>query len=331
MTEALLAFEDVTVSFADAAMRSTVLDGISFEVAVGESVALVGESGSGKSLVALAALCLLPPAARIDRGQIRFAGRQLLELSERQLSTLRGKDLCLVFQEPSQALNPFARVGDWVQQPLRIHKAAKGHEANERVRRVLDDVGLTHAASKLGKYPHELAYGDRKLLMLASALICRPSLVVLDEPTLGLDPTLQLGLTDSLERMREKLGLSLLTITHDLTLVQRSADTILVMYAGQIVERGSRSDVLQTPAHPYTRGLFESAIPDEIIGPPGTRRLPTIMTGAQRAQTGCRFRHRCAFRAGKPQGWERCDNELPALLSVATGHLSRCHFASDIV
>jgi oligopeptide/dipeptide ABC transporter ATP-binding protein len=131
--------------------------------------------------------------------------------------------------------------------------------------------------------------------------------------------------------MRAKLGLSLLIITHDLTLVERSADTILVMYAGQIIERGPRQAVLDTPAHPYTRGLLGSALPDEISGPPSARRLPTIMSGAQRAQTGCRFRHRCAYRAGKPSGWERCDHESPELVDIAPSHASRCHFAREIV
>jgi oligopeptide/dipeptide ABC transporter ATP-binding protein len=327
---ALLTFEDVRVSFPQGRKRHSAIDDIHFEVGVGETVALMGESGSGKSLIGLTALGLLPPNARVEAGSIRFAGRQLLELSERELAEIRGKELCLVLQEPSQSLNPFVRVRDWLLEPLKIHSAAKGAELQERVRKVLDDVGLAQAATKLGQYPHELAYGDRKLLMLASALVCRPSLVVLDEPTLGLDPTLQLGLMDSLERMRTKLGLSMLIISHDLSLVQRAADRVLVMYAGQIIEQGPRLAVQTSPAHPYTRGLLASTLPEEILGPPSARRLPTIMAGAQRADTGCRFRHRCAYRLQRPNGWERCDVEAPQLNKLTEERFARCHFAGDL-
>jgi oligopeptide/dipeptide ABC transporter ATP-binding protein len=331
LTDPLLVVEQLRLSFPRGRVWRPVVDDVSFQVNIGETVALVGESGSGKSLIGLSTLCLLPPEARLDQGRILFRGIELFKLPERELDRLRGNELCLVLQEPSQAINPVSRVKDWLTQPLKIHRPTARSEFAERVTRVLAEVGLTRAEKKLRKYPHELAHGDKKLLMLASALLCRPTLLVLDEPTQGLDPTTQLALTDNLARLKEKLGLSLLTITHDLTLVERSADVVLVMYAGQIVERGPRERVLALRSHPYTRALWDSAIPAEISGPPEHRRLPVLATTSVDSEgSGCRFRAACWYRAQLPPGYERCDERNPELEEIEAGHWVRCYFAREL-
>ena len=319
----LLEVRDLAVHFHGAAGVARAVDGVSFTVARGETVALVGESGSGKSVTALALLRLIDPPGRIEPGSvIRFESLDLLALDEEPMRQLRGRRIAMVFQEPMTALNPVFRVGDQVAEVARIHEGASRADAWARAVRMLARTGIADAELRARDYPHQLSGGMCQRVLLAMALLLSPSLVIADEPTSALDVTIQAQLLDLLRELPRETGSAVLLITHDFGVVAEMAQRVLVMYGGQIVESAPVRTLFDAPAHPYTAGLL-AAMPrlgqrrDRLTAIPGTVPPATAWP------SGCRFRDRCAH------AWERCATEAPAPVEVSPGHVARCHLVGD--
>ena len=321
--EPLLAVNSLRVYFNTPEGVARAVDGVSFTVAAGETVGLVGESGCGKSVTALSLLRLVPPPGRIEPGSsIHFNGKDLTTLPTEELRQLRGNRLAMIFQEPMTALNPVLTVGDQVAEVVRVHTNASRNEAWERAVKMLAQVGIPDPAARARQYPHELSGGMRQRVMIAMALILEPQLVIADEPTTALDVTIQAQILELLREMRDRTGLALLLITHDLGVVAEMASRVIVMYAGEVVEEAPVNALFENPSHPYTEGLL-AAIPrlgeetDRLKTIRGTVPPPTAWP------SGCRFRDRC------PYAFDRCANEAPALLQVAGGHRARCHLIEE--
>ena len=319
----LLAVNALRVYFPTPEGVARAVDGVSFTVAAGETVGLVGESGCGKSVTALSLLRLIPPPGRIEAGSsIRFDGKDILTLSDENLRQLRGNRLAMIFQEPMTALNPVLTIGDQVAEVVRVHTKASRAEAWERAVRMLATVGIPDPAVRAKQYPHELSGGMRQRVMIAMALILEPQLVIADEPTTALDVTIQAQILELLRELRQRTGLALLLITHDLGIVAEMASRVIVMYAGEVVEEAPVNGLFDNPAHPYTEGLL-AAVPrfgeeqDRLLTIRGTVPPPTAWP------SGCRFRDRC------PYAWDRCRVEAPALLQVGPAHRARCHLVEE--
>jgi oligopeptide/dipeptide ABC transporter ATP-binding protein len=283
-----------------------VVRGVSFEVRAGEAVALVGESGSGKSLTALSLMGLLPPAARVSGGSLRLAGRDLGALPESERRQLRGAEIAMIYQDPMTSLNPLMRVGAQVVEGLEAH-GVRGADARTRAVETLGDVGLPRPERIARAYPHELSGGQRQRVMIAMAVALRPKVLIADEPTTALDVTIQQQVLNLVDDLRRATGLALIWITHDLGVVARVAERVLVMYAGQVVESGATRDLYRTPQQPYTAGLLGS-IPPML----GTDRPPLPQIGGTPPDltgrpVGCSFQPRC------PQRIARCAEHEPAL------------------
>jgi peptide/nickel transport system ATP-binding protein len=236
------------------------VDDVSFDVAAGETLGLVGESGSGKSLTALSIMRLVEPPGRIAAGSIRFKGRDLLTLPEAEMRRVRGAEIALIFQEPMTALNPVFTVGDQIAESLLVHGLATRREARVRAIELLRAVKIPDPATRVDDYPHQLSGGMRQRVLIATAIACRPALVIADEPTTALDVTIQAEILDLLREMKAALNLAMLLITHDLGVIAETADRVAVMQSGRIVEQGAVRAVLKAPQHPYTRSLL-AAIP----------------------------------------------------------------------
>jgi oligopeptide/dipeptide ABC transporter ATP-binding protein len=312
----LLSVEGLTTVFDTPGGPVPAVDGVSFDIRQGETLGLVGESGSGKSVSALSIMRLVQPPGRIHAGHIRFKGRDLLDLSEREMRRVRGADIALIFQEPMTALNPVFTVGDQIGETLLVHGRASRRDAHAQAIALLEAVRIPDPVSRVRDYPHQLSGGMRQRVLIAMALACRPSLVIADEPTTALDVTIQADILDLLREERTALGLSLLLITHDLGVIAGTADRVAVMYAGRIVEAGPVRDVFHRPQHPYTRGLLAS-MPG---GTPG-QRLHAIDGSVPRLGAlpqGCAFNPRC------PDRFERCTSVPPSDYRVGVGHTVRC-------
>lgn len=321
--EPLLSVSGLRVYFNTPEGVARAVDGVSFSVAAGETVGLVGESGCGKSVTALSLLRLVPPPGRIEPGSsIHFDGKDLATLPTEELRQRRGNRLSMIFQEPMTALNPVLTVGDQVAEVVRVHTSASRAEAWDRAVKMLAQVGIPDPAARAKQYPHELSGGMRQRVMIAMALILEPQLVIADEPTTALDVTIQAQILELLRDMRDRTGLALLLITHDLGVVAEMASRVIVMYAGEVVEEASVDELFDNPSHPYTEGLL-AAVPrmgDE------SERLKTIrgtVPPPTAWPSGCRFRDRC------PYAFDRCEKEAPALLQVSSGHSARCHLIDE--
>jgi oligopeptide/dipeptide ABC transporter ATP-binding protein len=302
---------------------------LSFTIAAREVLGLVGESGSGKSVTSLAVMRLLPPQAR-SSGQIYFdAGKNgipqpcnLLESPECEIRSLRGSRIGMIFQEPMTALNPVMRVGDQIAEAVRAH--ANGREvvgraeAWRRAVEAMKEVAIPDFEVRARDYPHQLSGGMRQRIMIAMAIVNRPKLLIADEPTTALDVTIQAQILELLSGLRDKFGLAMLFISHDLAVVSQVADRVAVMYAGNLVEMGSRKDIFTAPAHPYTRGLL-NAVPT--LATDRARPLQTIegtVPPSHAILPGCPFEPRCELRV------QQCSTILPPLVEVAPGHWARC-------
>jgi oligopeptide/dipeptide ABC transporter ATP-binding protein len=293
------------------------VDDVSFEIQQGETLGVVGESGSGKSVTAFSIMRLVQPPGRIAHGAVYFKGRDLLRLSEREMQSVRGAEISLIFQEPMTALNPVFTIGDQLRETLVVHRRATGREAREYAIELLQSVRIPDAARRVNDYPHQLSGGQRQRVLIAMALACKPALVIADEPTTALDVTIQAQILDLLREMKSAFNLSLLLITHDLGVIAETADRVAVMYAGRIVEQGTVRDIFSRPQHPYTRGLLAS-MPG---GAPGTR-LRAIegtvpMLGA--LPKGCAFNPRC------PDRFDPCTGVPPDDYVTAPGHTAKCY------
>jgi oligopeptide/dipeptide ABC transporter ATP-binding protein len=295
------------------------VDGVSWDVRAGETVALVGESGCGKSVSALSVMRLVSaPAGRIVGGEIHFKGRDLLTLSEEEMRKTRGREIGMIFQEPMTSLNPVLTIGRQLTEPMEIHLGMTPAQARARAGEILGLVGIADAERRLRQYPHQFSGGMRQRIMIAMALSCNPALILADEPTTALDVTIQAQILELLRSLSRKLGAAMLIITHNLGVVARYADRVNVMYAGRIVERGTARELYANPRHPYTLGLLRSvprldeprrAKLDPIPGqPPDLTRLPP----------GCSFAPRCSFVV------DHCRVERPELELVGPDHTAAC-------
>lgn len=330
MTETL-SVEHLHVTLQLETRAHRVVRDVSFEVKLGQTTAIVGESGSGKTLTALSLVGLLPEGAHVS-GTITIDGQPLLSLDEAGRRALRGRHVGFVFEDARSALNPFARVGQLLRAPLTAHLHLSRRKARARALQALTQVGLPHGGLLWDEYPHELSEGDCQRVHLAMALACNPRWLVLDEPTKALDSYARAHVVRLLRNLQAEGDLGILLIAHDLALVAEIASTVIIMYAGQVVEMGPAALLLRAPVHPYTRGLLGSRIPAEFDGPPEVRRLPTIPGSLERdrVDSGCRFRARCAYRQTHPPGFERCDTTEPALTAITPGHAARCHFTQEL-
>jgi oligopeptide/dipeptide ABC transporter ATP-binding protein len=296
------------------------VDGVSFTLDRGETLALVGESGCGKSLTSLALLQLVPASGQVEPGStVRLGDTDVLSLKGEALRHIRGRRIGMIFQDPMTSLNPVFTVGDQIAEGVRAHLPVSRAEARERARTLLQEVGIPDPAGRLDAYPHQLSGGMRQRVMIAIALAAEPEILVADEPTTALDVTVQAQILEVLDRLRRARGMAVLLITHDLGIVAGRADRVSVMYAGQIVEEAPTPELFAHPSHPYTQGLFASV--PRISGP--VNRL-TPIGGTVPAPTawpaGCRFRPRC------PQAFEKCQLP-PELLPVGPDHRMRCWLA----
>ena len=291
-----------------------IVEDVSLEVKAGEVLGLVGESGSGKTTTALALLGYARPGSRIAAGIVEVGGEPVTGRGERALRALRGRVVSFVPQNPASALNPALRIGDALADMLGTHVPARAGEAS--VLRALGRVQLPASRAFARRYPHQLSGGQQQRVMIASALVCEPAAVVMDEPTTGLDVVTQARILAEVDRLRAESGLGVVYVSHDLAVVASIADWIAVMYAGRIVESGPAADLLTRPRHPYTRGLI-SSIPDHVV-PRRVRGIPGIAVGVGERPAGCAFASRC------PQRIERCDAAVPPLEAVAARHHVRC-------
>jgi len=320
----LLALADLRVALPlpDGGMADA-LRGVSLTLEAGATLGLIGESGCGKSLTALAIMGLLPDGSRLA-GSIRLDGRELIGLPEREHAALRGRRMAMVFQEPMSALNPLHTLASQIGEPLRLHQGLSASAARAESLRLLERVQLPQASARLDAYPHQLSGGQRQRVVIAIALACRPALLLADEPTTALDATVQREVLDLLLQLVREDGMALLLISHDLAMMAQTVQQLAVMYAGQIVEHGTSADVLQTPAHPYTRGLI-AARPR--LGLARGTRLATIPgrvppLGAM--PPGCGFAPRCTYAVAA------CSAAVPQVHPVGPGHTARC-IRTDVV
>ncbi len=319
----MLTVRNLRVGFHLGGTLVTPVDGVSFDIARGETLALVGESGCGKSLTSLALLRLLPPPGEILSGsEIRLDGEDILALKPPALRAIRGGRIGMIFQDPMTSLNPVLTVGSQVAEAITAHERVGRQQVRERVLALFEEVGIPDPAERYRAYPHQLSGGLRQRVMIAIALAAQPDLLLADEPTTALDVTVQAQILELLDRLRESRGMGILLITHDLGIVAGRADRIAVMYAGQIVEEGTAAGVFANPGHPYTRGLFGS-IPS-LTGPRvRLSPIPGVVPQPDRWPTGCRFHPRCS------EVMDRCAHEAPVVATHAHGGTCRCWLVAE--
>ncbi len=319
---ALLRIEALRVSFRTPEGPGTAVDGVDLAVAAGETLGVVGESGCGKSVTALAVLGLLAvPPARIETGTIRFDGRDLLRLGEEERRRIRGREIAMIFQEPMTSLNPVLPIGRQVAEPLRVHLGLTEAEAREAAAGWLEKVKIPAARRRLADYPHQLSGGMRQRVMIAMAMVCRPRLLIADEPTTALDVTIQAQILSLMRDLKEETGTALLLITHNLGVVAQMAARVLVMYAGQVVEEAPVAALFEEPFHPYTQGLLRSIpVLGGRAGGAKTRlaEIPGLVPAITERIAGCRFAGRC------PHAFALCREDPPALWAIGPGRRARC-------
>jgi oligopeptide transport system ATP-binding protein len=317
----LLVVEDLTTSFFTRQGVTKAVDGVSFTLHAGETLALVGESGSGKSVTCLSLVRLVPePAGRIVGGRVLFEGEDLLQKTPAEMRHVRGKRIAMVLQDPMTSLNPALTIGTQVSEVVRLHQGLRGTPLRERVLEALRRLRISAADTRLRQYPHQFSGGMRQRVSSAIALSCAPRLLIADEPTTSLDVTIQAQYLELLKEVQAAAGVAVILVTHDFGIVAANADRVAVMYAGKIVEMGTTLQVFNNPAHPYTEALLR-CLPDvelkrqqlvEIGGqPPDLARLPP----------GCSFAPRC------PKRQPRCDEAFPPSVAVASGHTAHCWLA----
>ena len=323
----LLEVRDLRTSFTTDDGVAKAVDGVSFDVEAGETLGIVGESGCGKTVTSLSIMGLIPsPPGEIAPGSsIKLDGEELVGAPTRRLRQIRGDEIAMIFQEPMTSLNPVFSIGGQIMEALRLHRGLGKRDAAKSAAEALREVGIPEPEQRLREYPHQLSGGMRQRVMIAMALSCEPRLLIADEPTTALDVTIQAQILDLLAALRERHGMSLLLVTHDLGVVAEVCDRVIVMYAGEVVESGGVHDIFKDPRHPYTRGLLAS-LPGvagrggRLTPIPGTVPNPTAWPAA------CRFHDRCAH------AWELCENSAPPLFDVGESEhdrQSRCWLEDD--
>lgn len=323
MDDTLIQVKNLQISFKYDGVMTPVIRGVSFDIKRGETLGMVGESGSGKSVTSREIMRLIAtPPARIDSGEILFEGRDILKMSDDELRSIRGNRISMIFQEPMTSLNPVYTCGDQIMEVIRLHKGVSKKEARQMAIEMLREVGVQSPETRVDCYPHELSGGMRQRVMIAMALSCSPTLLITDEPTTALDPTIQAQILQLIKDMKKKLNMSVLFITHDLGVVAQNCDRVVVMYAGKIVEVAEVCELFDHPAHPYTQGLIMS-IPkmssdvEELYSIDGS--IPSFGS----LPGGCTFGPRC------PYFTEECTKSEPVLKDIGGGHLCACHRRSS--
>jgi oligopeptide/dipeptide ABC transporter ATP-binding protein len=323
--EVLLDVRGLRTHFHTSAGVIRAVDGVSWDVRKGETVALVGESGCGKSVSALSVMRLVSaPAGRIVAGEILFKGRNLLALSEEEMRRVRGREIGMIFQEPMTSLNPVLTIGRQLTETVETHLAMTSAQSQARAVELLSLVGIPEGLRRLRQFPHQFSGGMRQRIMIAMALACDPALVLADEPTTALDVTIQAQILELMKSLSRRLGAAIMMITHNLGVVARYADRVNVMYAGKIVERGTAREIYANPRHPYTLGLLRSVPRLDEPRRAKLQPIPGQPPDLSRLPAGCSFAPRCAYAI------DRCRVEEPGLDPVAADHLSACWLANEL-
>jgi len=321
---ALLEVDNLQTHFRSPDGINRAVDGVSFHVEARETVAIVGESGCGKSVTAMSILRLIPEPPGKIAGAIRFEGRDLLTLSDREMRAIRGNEISMIFQEPMTSLNPVLTVGRQIGETLRLHQGLSAQAAEDRAVEMLELVGIPEAKRRVREYPHQLSGGMRQRVMIAIALACNPKLLIADEPTTALDVTIQAQILDLMRDLKRTVGAAIVIITHDLGVVAEVAERVIVMYAGRKVEEAEVGRLFRNPRHPYTQGLLGS-MPKLGSSLTGTetrlQEIPGLVPSLKRKLEGCVFASRCAYAT------ELCTKVAPALEEKAPGHIAACHYA----
>jgi oligopeptide/dipeptide ABC transporter ATP-binding protein len=340
----LLELRDLNVAFNTERGQIRPVRDVSYSIYPGQTLAVVGESGCGKSVTALSILRLIPsPPGKVLSGEVQFEGRDLLDLSEREMRGVRGRDIAMIFQEPMTSLNPVYTIGDQIAEAVMLHQKVKQKQAYEIAEQAMRDVGISDPGRRLYEYPHQMSGGMRQRVMIAMALSCKPKLLIADEPTTALDVTIQAQILELLRKIQRDTGMAMLLITHDLGVVAENADVVAVMYASRVVEYAPVEEIFERPLHPYTQGLLKSvprlgAHSERLVSIPGTVPNPA------RFPSGCKFHTRCprtreaAALAGAKtvevvtaeerfRVLETCATVEPPLREITQGHWAACHLA----
>ena len=322
---ALLSVENLQTHFGtpDGVVRA--VEGLSFHIDAGETVAIVGESGCGKSVTSMSILRLIPTPPGKMAGRIMFEGRDLLACTDAEMRALRGKEISMIFQEPMTSLNPVMQVGQQIGESLRLHEGLSARDAERRAVEILTLVGIPAPERRVKEFPHQLSGGMRQRVMIAIALACNPKLLIADEPTTALDVTIQAQILDLMRDLKTRLGSAIMLITHDLGVVAEMAQRVVVMYAGRKVEEGTVGEIFGNPQHPYTRGLL-GAVPKlgsslEMTGRSKLTEIPGQVPSLRKPIIGCPFAGRCAIAT------EICGKIAPAVEEKQPGHFVACHYA----
>ena len=321
---ALLEVENLQTHFRTPDGINRAVDGLSFSVEAGETVAIVGESGCGKSVTSMSILRLIPEPPGKIAGSIRFNGRDLLKLSDKEMRAVRGNEISMIFQEPMTSLNPVLTVGRQIGETLRLHQGMSAAQAEERAVEMLKLVGIPEPQRRVKEYPHQLSGGMRQRVMIAIALACNPKLLIADEPTTALDVTIQAQILDLMRDLKRTVGAAIVIITHDLGVVAEVAERVIVMYAGRKVEEAAVGKLFGSPRHPYTQGLLGSMpkLGSSLTGDETRlQEIPGLVPSLKKKLEGCVFASRC------PHTTDLCRKVAPALEEKAPGHIAACHYA----
>jgi oligopeptide transport system ATP-binding protein len=318
MPEPILSVSNLRTRFPTDRGTVTAVDGVSFDVAPGETLAIVGESGSGKSVTALSILRLVPAPGKVESGEVRLGDRDLMKLTEADMRAIRGDRIAMIFQEPMSSLNPSLRIGFQIAEPINVHRRTPWSRALNKAVELISSVRMPDAEHRSQAYPHQFSGGMRQRAMIAMALACEPQLIIADEPTTALDVTVQAQILDLLKELASRANSALILITHDLGVVARYATRVAVMYAGRIVEMAPAGELYARPKHPYTLGLMQSA--PRLDGDASKRLLPIEGQPPDLAALppGCSFAPRCRYAQ------DRCRSERPELREVGEGHQKAC-------
>ena len=322
----LLEVKDLKTYFDSEQGEVRAVDGLSFAIGYGETLAVVGESGSGKSVTSLSIMQLIAGSGRIAGGSVLLAGEDLLAKSEAQMRRVRGNEISMIFQEPMTSLNPVFTVGNQIAETISLHKRVAAADAKRQAIEMLDLVGIPEPQRRFDSFPHQMSGGMRQRVMIAMALSCRPKLLIADEPTTALDVTIQAQILDLMRRLQKEFGMSILFITHDLGVVAEMADRVVVMYAGRAVEMATVDEIFDRPRMPYTIGLLESLprVDRAASHRERLRSIPGNVPNPSALPAGCAFHPRCRFAL------DVCTREAPALTGTDDGHLARCLRADEI-
>ena len=315
----LLTVKDLKTYFFTASGVSKAVDGVSFTLNKGETMGIVGESGSGKSVTASSIIRLLPKIGKIVEGEIHFDGKDILKLNKNELLNYRGKDIAVVFQDPMTSLDPVFKIGNQMVEMICAHQDVTREEAKQKAIDALKKVGIPQPEKRMESYPYELSGGMCQRVIIAMAVCCKPKMIIADEPTTALDVTVQAQVLELLEELQEEMDTSILLITHNLGVVWKMCDTVMVMYAGKTVEYATAKNLYLNPMHPYTWGLLDSMpkLSDEVKGELNT--IPGTPPDLRLTGNGCNFCNRCQYAT------EICNKEVPPLMELEEGHFVACH------